>query len=227
MTPRPANPAATDRLVLELAGEMLDLRADHSLYWPARRTLLVADTHFGKAGVFRRRGINLPAGTTEADLARLGAAIQETGASRVIVLGDFCHAPPGGDEPWLTRFVAWRARYAATEIVVTRGNHDRSPELPAGFDLDWRRGSLCAGPFVLRHEPRADPRGPVLAGHLHPVVRLRDGRERLRTPVFWRCDAGLVLPAFSSFTGGATVTPGARDRLFAVGAGSVVEINRS
>ena len=44
---------------LLLAGERLELRADRSLFWPARRTLVVADLHFGKADAFRAASVRL------------------------------------------------------------------------------------------------------------------------------------------------------------------------
>ncbi|GAB3671817.1 ligase-associated DNA damage response endonuclease PdeM [Salinisphaera aquimarina] len=213
----------TSQAELTLAGERLLLRADHSVYWPARSTLLVADTHFGKSGVFRRQGMGLPSGTTDADLARLGAALDATGARRLIILGDFVHAPPTPDEPWLARFAEWQARFAGVQMIVTRGNHDRTDRLPADFDIRWHAGSLFETPFVLQHEPGADARGPVLAGHLHPVVRLGAGSERLRAPVFWRNADALVLPAFCSFAGGGRIAPVPGDRLFVVGEGQVVE----
>lgn len=65
----------------------------------------------------------------------------------------------------------------------------------------------------------------MLAGHIHPVVRLGAGSERLRVPVFWRHADGLVLPAFSSFAGGARVSPRPGDRVFAVGEGEVIEVS--
>lgn len=210
---------------LVLAGERLLLRGDHSVYWPGAATLLVADTHFGKAGVFRQQGLGVPRGTTDADLARLGAALEETGARRLVILGDFVHAPPRADAPWLARFAEWRARYGAVEMTVTRGNHDRADRLPVDCDIHWHAGSLFSDPFVLRHEPDVDARGPVLAGHIHPVVRLGAGSERLRVPVFWRHADGLMLPAFSSFAGGARVSPRTGDRVFAVGEGEVIEVS--
>lgn len=222
--PADADPAI-EHAALTLAGEQLQLRADHSVYWPATRTLLVADTHFGKAGVFRRHGMGLPRGTTDADLARLGAALTATAATRLIILGDFVHAPPRHDDPWLARFAAWRARHASVAMRVTRGNHDRADRLPADMNIHWQRGSLFMPPFVLQHEPEPDPRGPVLAGHIHPVVRLGAGSERLRAPVFWRHRHGLVLPAFCSFAGGARVSPSPGDRIFVAGANDVIEAN--
>jgi len=223
MTPNTEQAMQTNQAELELAGERLWLRADHSVHWPARDTLFVADTHFGKAGVFRRQGLNVPGGTTDADLARLEAAIAETAATRLIILGDFVHAPPSAEEPWLARFEAWRARHAGLEIIVTRGNHDRVKTLPLDLDIDWQPGSRFEAPFVCQHEPGADKRGPLLAGHIHPVVRMRAGSESLRLPVFWCHADGLMLPAFCSFAGGGRIAPAAADRVFVVGEGDVVE----
>lgn len=208
---------------LDLAGERLLLRADHSLFWPAGATLFVADTHFGKGAVFRRQGVSVPAGTTANDLARLERALQDTGAQRLVVLGDFVHAPPTSDEPWLTRFAEWRARHGDIEIVVTRGNHDRVKRLPLELAIDWQPGARVIGPFVCQHEPGEDVRGPVLAGHIHPVVRLAAAGERARCPAFWVQSGGIVLPAFCGFAGGARVAPSAADRVFVIGEGQVIE----
>lgn len=208
---------------LWLGGERLVLRGDHSVFWPAAATLFVADTHFGKAGVFRRQGMNVPSGTTVSDLWRLERALATTGATRLVVLGDFVHAPPAADEPWLTEFAAWRARHGGIEIVVTRGNHDRVKRLPIDLDIDWLAGTHVFGPFVGRHEPAADPRGPVLAGHIHPVVRMGAGGETVRLPAFWQHADGLMLPAFCSFAGGGRISPASGDRVFVVAEGDVIE----
>ena len=62
-----------------------------------------------------------------------------------------------------------------------------------------------------RHHPidGAHGAGPlVLAGHLHPVVRLNGpGRDSLRTPCFVVGERQIVLPAFGEFVGGSLVTP--------------------
>jgi uncharacterized protein len=44
----------------ELAGELLEMRADRTLYWPRRQTLVLADPHFGKTEAFRRAGLPVP-----------------------------------------------------------------------------------------------------------------------------------------------------------------------
>jgi len=72
-----------------------------------------------------------------------------------------------------------------------------------------------------RHFPLEDEdalsEGPTtLAGHLHPMTRLRGpGRDSLRLPCFVVCGRQVVLPAFGEFTGGAFVSRRPQARLMA------------
>ena len=82
----------------EVAGEKLVLLAERAVYWPARKALFIADFHLGKAASFRRLGIPLPVGTTAENVRRLDRAIEKTGATQVIFLGDFLHSAHGRAE---------------------------------------------------------------------------------------------------------------------------------
>ncbi|MBZ0171464.1 MAG: DEAD/DEAH box helicase, partial [Phycisphaerales bacterium] len=73
---------------IEFADEQLDLLPERAVWWPARRTLLVADLHLGKPASFRSAGAPVPEQVTGADLARLSSLIKTQHAQRVIVLGD-------------------------------------------------------------------------------------------------------------------------------------------
>ena len=79
----------------EVAGESLVLLPERAAYWPAQKTLLVADFHLGKAASFRRAGIPLPPGTTSENVGRLGHALDRMKAKRVVFLGDFLHSAEG------------------------------------------------------------------------------------------------------------------------------------
>jgi uncharacterized protein len=58
------------------------------------------------------------------------------------------------------------------------------------------------------------------------VDRLRGrGKQSLKLPCFWFQGRVGVLPAFSSFTGGATIYPGVDDRVFAVTGEQVVDVS--
>ena len=102
--------------------QRLTLLPQRAVYWHERRTLLVADAHFGKASTFRSAGIPIPRGTTTADLARLESAVQATGAERLVFLGDLLHARAGRGAETLAAVARWRASqwcwFAAITIAV-------------------------------------------------------------------------------------------------------------
>ncbi len=217
--------AAARSLTTAVAGEQLVLDADRAVWWPRRRTLIVADVHLGKEAVFGRAGLALPGGPTVSDLGRLAALCRRYGAATLLVLGDFLHAPPTVGADWPDAVSRWLDAIAPVRVRIVAGNHDR----PAGRDvldsrLTWLEEPRPLAPFVLRHEPGRDPRGYVLAGHLHPTLRFGDGgRRRMRAPVFWLGSGGAVLPAFGSFTGGCNISPEPGDRVVLCGPDSVVD----
>lgn len=184
----------------QLAGAEVVLHGDCALFYPAESTLLVADTHFGKAALMRRRGLAVPSGQSRDDLQRLTHLLEEFSPQRLIVLGDFFHHRPMPGEPFLELFPGWLAEHRAVSVEAVVGNHDRHA---AGleFGLQWH-DYLDLGPFRLRHEPEPVPGRHVLAGHLHPVLTLQVAADRLRAPVFWFRERVSVLPSFGALTGG-------------------------
>lgn len=217
-------------LEIRCQGETLKLLEQRAVYWPARKSLLLADWHLGKAGVFGRRGLAVPEGDCARDLARLDTLLAGFDIERLVVLGDLMHAPPGRDDDWPERLAGWLTRHAALSMQVVAGNHDRvrAASLPAGLGtrIDWQDEACVDAPFVFDHEPQADPRGYLLAGHLHPVRRLSFGADRLRAPAFWFRRDYAVLPAFGSFTGGHPIRPGQDDRVFVAGPGAVIDVSK-
>ena len=209
---------------IELRGERLELRADRSLYWSTQKTLCVADLHFGKSDAFRAASVPIPGGAA-ATLARIDAALRETSAERLIVLGDFWHVREGRTEDLLAELAEWKVARPDLRVELVRGNHDRAGDPPAGWGDDWFTVALADPPFVFTHHPVPSPDGYVLAGHLHPGVRLFGrGRERLRLPCFWFGGEVGVLPAFGSFTGSATISPNPGDRVYVAADGTVVPL---
>lgn len=180
-----------------LAGEPVRLLADRALYWPARRRLFIADLHLGKADTFRAAGIALPRGGTALDLGRISALVDATDADSVWVLGDMLHGRIDLSS-WRAAWDTFRERHPRSSFAVVDGNHDRALH-QAGLDIELMGNAVHDSPFVLRHAPARDPRGHVLCGHLHPVLKL-PGQPR--TPAFWLQHGCTILPAFSAFTGG-------------------------
>ena len=219
-------------ILLDLGGVSATVHADHalSLRVDGGTALVVADLHLGKAATFRARGLPVPQGTTTRTLERLDALLAASGATRLLVLGDFLHAREAHAPATLAALRAWRARQRALDIVLVEGNHDRHAGAPP-VDLDirvvgepWR-----AGPLAFCHHPQVLPGATVLAGHLHPCVRLYGAAcDSVRLPCFWwrpRDSGGLLLlPAFGEFTGGAPIAREDGDCVIALGDGRLFEL---
>ena len=224
---------------LRVHGETLWLHPQRAVWWPARRTVIVADTHFGKSALFGRHGVAVPAGSDQHDRERLTRLIEETGAARLLILGDFLHAPLEAEGPEAHDLRVWADAMRATDIRVIAGNHDRGRSGAGATPLPWREQcvqwqeeDLIEPPFRFTHDAGSATHNArlsqddglfTLSGHIHPVVRLAGLRKRApRVPVFWQRTSDLVLPSFGVFTGGCVVRPGVGEHVFAVGSESVV-----
>jgi DNA ligase-associated metallophosphoesterase len=210
----------------DLQGEAVALLPERALFWKRQETLIVADVHLGKAAAFRAFALPLPGGTTSEALARLGTAVERTGARRLLVLGDLLHARAGRAARTFAAVAAWRARHPDLEIVLVRGNHDRGAGDPPD---DWRVHCVDEpwhqGPFAFRHHPEEEAQGYVLAGHIHPAVSLTGaGRQSATLPAFLFRERLGLLPAFGPFTGGARVRPRRGDRVWVLADGEVIEV---
>ncbi|HEV2131496.1 MAG TPA: hypothetical protein VGR27_10360, partial [Longimicrobiaceae bacterium] len=134
-----------------------------------------------------------------------------------------------GRAPATLRTLAeWRERHPEIELLLVRGNHDRGAgDPPPELGLACFDPPLVEPPFALAHHPEPVAEEYVLAGHLHPGVRLTgSGRQRERLPCFWFRSAAAVLPAFGDFTGLADVRPQPGERVFVVAGDLVMEVTR-
>ncbi|HET9799755.1 MAG TPA: ligase-associated DNA damage response endonuclease PdeM [Gemmatimonadaceae bacterium] len=207
-----------------IAGETLELCAERAVYWPRRRTLLVADPHFGKAASFRALGVRVPRGTTEGALARLDGLVARLAPARIEFLGDFLHAREGRNDETFRLLTDWRARHGGIAMRLVRGNHDkRAGDPPSAVGIECVDGPLLEPPFALAHHPAQVDGAYVLAGHVHPcAVLVGRGRQRERLPCFWLGERTGVLPAFGEFTGCAEVTPSEGDAVWVVAGDEVM-----
>jgi DNA ligase-associated metallophosphoesterase len=192
---------------LSFHGETLHLMPSGALYWPARATLAVSDLHLGKSErLARRGGTLLPPYETRATLEKLDHDLEQTGAERVICLGDSFDdlaALDGIEEAsrlWLVRLMAGR------DWTWITGNHDPRPIEIGGT----HRSELPMAPFTFRHI--ADPaQRAEISGHYHPKARLA-GQSR---PCFLADADRLILPAYGAYTGGLSCTDPALAALMA------------
>jgi len=202
----------------------VELLPERGLYWPERGLLAVADLHWGKSESFQQHGIPLPTGVLEDDLERLSRALRTTGARRLLLVGDLIHSRRGITAAVRERIATWRAGHDV-EMVLVRGNHDRHLKtLPPEWRLDVLETHTDEGPFRFAHHPEPATGRYSWAGHLHPVVRLSSGADRLRLPCFHLGPSVGILPAFSAFTGGVDMTRRAGERIFAIAGEAVVEV---
>lgn len=217
MSPNPTPPGAASHALPD--GRTLRLLPQRAAWLPEAGLLLVADVHFGKAASFRRLGVPVPRGTTEANLARLDNLIRGlSGLREIVFLGDFLHAASGRAPATLQALQAWRERYVCLSLTLVRGNHDsHAGDPPAALGIEVVAEPWLHAGLALCHDPATPrPQGlTAVAGHLHPVARLGRGFDTLRLPCFHaRADAVLVLPAFGAFTGGALVRPKTGETLY-------------
>ena len=209
---------------------------------PASRTLLVADLHLGKAATFRRAGIPIPEGSAQGDLARLEALVRDHDVARVLVLGDLLHAASGCTPEVVAEFRAFRDRLTTTAVILVLGNHDvAARRLADELGLDECVSALDEPPLRFVHiaaaaaaaadddeaTTTATAIGLVVAGHVHPRVKLRaPSGDRLADRCFHLDDRVLTLPAFGSFTGGHAVEITDSARVWLARDDAVLEVTR-
>ena len=216
---------AMKNLRIDAAGEQVELLPSASLFWPAQKTLFVADVHLGKSAMFRQAGIPTPELLTEVDLNRLSACLKETSAQRLVFLGDLFHGQGAAPSYVDLALRKWRGKHASLHCQLVLGNHDR---IAKERYQDWEiepADSLRLGPFLAKHEPAESENAYVLAGHIHPAARLCAGDESLRLPCFVVGARCCILPAFGSFTGTHVWERSEEDRVYVLSEEEVLPWN--
>jgi uncharacterized protein len=210
----------TDVIDTELAGHRFQLFADCGLFWPAQSLLFVADTHFGKEATFRRGGIPVPSGTTDATLNKIAQLLRRTGAKRFCILGDMLHARSSIATDVRKSLEKFFSEFSDREMTLVRGNHDvRVGALPSSWPIEVINPGKLIENVALGHHPGELPDNSqlYLCGHIHPAIRVSSKTERLsKLPCFWYSQGQLVLPAIGEFTGTHLVKLSAGDRAWIV-----------
>jgi DNA ligase-associated metallophosphoesterase len=223
-------PQIPGSLAIDFGPEHLLLLPDRAVWWPARRTLVVADVHLGKGAAFRKAGLPVPAGGSEKDLRRLDALLALTAVERLVVLGDLVHARASHQTELFDAVSRWRERNRAVTMMLVRGNHDRGAgRVPSSWEIQEAEEPYDDAGMIFSHEPRHDAASPVLSGHVHPVFAVRDfDRSTVRVPCFVFDEARCaVLPAFGTFTGGQLMRRESGRRIFLAVGKSVVAADPS
>ena len=200
-----------DEVLVEVNGEALVLDPEGAAWWPAVRTLVLADIHFEKGSAYARGRQFLPPYDTRTALKRIAALMHAYAPARVIALGDSFHDRDGADrlDDFERDQLAQMGRIA--EWIWIEGNHDPAP--PA-----WLGGRVCSeiaiGGLLFRHEPSASFVRGEIAGHLHPCATVTRRGHSIRRRCFVSDGSRLVLPAFGAYAGGLDVREQAIRSLF-------------
>jgi DNA ligase-associated metallophosphoesterase len=185
---------------LEIAGTALSADPAGALYWPAQGLLAVADLHLEKGSSFAARGQLLPPYDTAATLSRLDRLIARYAPRCVVALGDSFHDSGGPARLMRTDRDRLNAMQRGRDWLWLAGNHDPAPAPMIG-------GSFCAiltlGALTFHHAPTGI--AGEIAGHLHPMARVRNRGRAVSRRCFAADETRLVMPAFGAFTGGLNV----------------------
>ena len=188
---------------IELAGREVWCDPGGALWLPEWDALVVSDLHFEKASHFAEHGYLVPPYDTGETLTVLEAMIERRSPAVVVSLGDAFHDVRGPGRMALPNRVRLEAMMRERDWVWITGNHDPEPPEGLGGETVDR---LELGPLTLVHEPTEGAAPGEIAGHLHPVAKLK-GRSRraVRRPCF-ACDGSrMILPAIGAFTGGLNI----------------------
>ncbi len=189
------------------------------LYWPAQRTLLVADLHLEKGAHYAGRGAFLPPYDTRETLRRLADAVARYEPVRVIALGDSFHSERGADEISQVDVDTLASMQRQREWIWITGNHDPRIAARVGGSV---APELQIDGVALRHAPREGRESHEIAGHLHPVARIAGRGMTLRRRCFIGDGGRVVMPAFGAFAGGLNVLDSAFAPLFPMLAATAV-----
>lgn len=180
-----------------------------ALWLPDERTLVVADLHLEKGSSLALRGSFLPPYDTRSTLETLERAVAQYNPGRIVALGDTWHDRSGHTRLCADDAAAIAALIARRDLVWITGNHD---PLPTGLPGE-SAACLVIGGVRLVHEPEAAD-VPQIAGHLHPVAKVRLRGRSVRRRCFAMSSERIVLPAMGAYAGGLNVRDAAFRTLF-------------
>lgn len=216
-------------ILYQIQDQQCWLSAERAIFWENQATLLLSDTHFGKTGHFRKNGIVVPQAVFQEDLQRMKDLLSFFKPARLLVVGDLFHSAANLE---LNLFAKWRSDFAQLEMVLVKGNHDiLADQWYQEHQIHVQKGIYQQGPFQFVHEPMIGSDSTempfLFSGHLHPGVSLSGiGKQNLHFPCFYFTQTFCILPAFSRFSGTATVKKKKDNTIFAIVNQQLIEITR-
>jgi DNA ligase-associated metallophosphoesterase len=202
------------------------LSPQHCLFWEEEQALILSDLHLGKTGHFRKHGIAVPQRIFTEDMQRLMDQITYFKPRQVIAVGDLFHSEANKE---LEMFLKWRNDFPGIDFILVKGNHDiLREEWYAAANIQVHTGQWNIGNIHFVHDPaemttQNSDLNYTFSGHVHPGIRFNGaGKQSLYFPCFHFSNTNGVLPAFSKFSGLASIRTTKHDHVFAIIEGKIV-----
>lgn len=218
----------TAPLLYTIQDQSFWLTTERGIYWEKESVLILSDLHFGKTGHFRKNGIAVPHAVYKEDLQRMVDLISFFKPQKIIAVGDLFHST---DNLELQLFSKIRSGFSNLNMILVQGNHDvleNSWYQKNDIELVKNNYSLNGIHFV--HDPLEIPKKNesfYFSGHLHPAISISGmGKQNLSFPCYYFSENSCILPAFSKFSGMATVKKKKDNRIFAIVENSLIEIKK-
>lgn len=198
------------------------------VFWPAQKTLFIADTHFGKEATFRSQGVPVPRGSTRGTLKTIAEMISECQATRLILLGDMFHARSSISQDIRDSMDAFFGEQRGLGFTLVLGNHDRNVrKLLVNWPIEIVDPMTSIGRIAISHIPNepSQENDLLLCGHIHPSYRFQSKFDSLgNLPCFWLSNRQLVLPAIGEFTGTHAIKPARSNRIWVIAGRQIIEV---
>lgn len=191
------------------------LSATRTIYWEEQKALILSDLHFGKTGHFRKAGIAIPQSVYKEDLQRLIDLLQYFKPKQIIAVGDLFHSKVNLE---LDLFKRWRNDFEAIDFHLVKGNHDILKEDWYGeAGIEVTTDLIIDNIRFIHQHCETQENTFTFCGHIHPGVVINGiGKQSLRFPCFYFSNNHCILPAYSKFTGMATIEPSSSDSVYAI-----------
>lgn len=219
------NSSSMQSKIIHIKGQTFHLHPLKAIFWEEQLSLLIADLHLGKAAHFRKNGIPVPQGVSDANWDKLIGLLLDFKPKRVLFLGDLFHSIYNTEWEELVQLIQ---QFEDISFELVQGNHDiLDHEFYNAAKLRVIQEPYLMDPFLLSHHPMKNiPEGAYnLAGHIHPAVRLKGfGRQSVRLACFYFGENQGILPAFGTFTGMATLEIAKGEKVFVIAEDQVIEV---
>lgn len=198
------------------------------IYWEEQQALIASDLHLGKTGHFRKSGIAVPQDIFKEDMQCLADLISFFKPKQLLVVGDFFHSHANKELEW---FMRWRNDFSSLDIRLIKGNHDilhNNWYQNTGIHVIEESLTIAGFTFIHSIEQTGNIQENTtyfFSGHIHPGVTIKgNSKQSLRFPCFYFGENHAVLPAFSRFTGLASIKPQKKDIIFAIVNNTVIQV---